>query len=231
MSLILDALKKSEAERLRGQVPTLLSPLPSVVGNTISQNKYWRSKMIFITLLIILFLFVLSTAAYLYMKMLAAKSPSVEPAPTNQSAEQTNRPKPVEIPALAPIVVVPMPIPIPIEKPVAPITTIAAPLPAPPLIKPQATPAPLASAAIIMQVGPETLIASLSELPTEQRQQLPALKLSMHVFSAEASKRFAIIDGQRVNEGSVLGTAVVEQIRQDGVVLSVQGQSYLLPRP
>jgi general secretion pathway protein B len=53
----------------------------------------------------------------------------------------------------------------------------------------------------------------------------------MHVYSTEASKRFAIIDGQRVNEGSVLGSALIEQIRQDGVVLSVQGQSYLLPRP
>jgi len=74
-------------------------------------------------------------------------------------------------------------------------------------------------------------IASLSEMPSEQRQQLPALKLSMHVYSSEAGKRFAIIDGQRINEGSMLGSAVVEQIRQDGVVLSVQGQSYLLPRP
>ena len=53
----------------------------------------------------------------------------------------------------------------------------------------------------------------------------------MHVYSSESAKRFAIIDGQRVNEGSVIGAAVVEEIRQDGVVLSMQGQSYLLPRP
>ncbi|MEO6171519.1 MAG: general secretion pathway protein GspB, partial [Arenimonas sp.] len=77
----------------------------------------------------------------------------------------------------------------------------------------------------------ELRIADMSEMPIDQRQQLPALKLSMHVYSSEADKRFAIIDGQRVNEGSVIGNAVVAKIRQDGVVLSVQGQSYLLPRP
>lgn len=71
----------------------------------------------------------------------------------------------------------------------------------------------------------------MAEMPVDQRQQLPALKLSMHVYSSESGKRFAIIDGQRVNEGSLIGAAVVEEIRQDGVVLSLQGKSYLLPRP
>ena len=124
-----------------------------------------------------------------------------------------------------PVVVAPKPAAI---KPAAlPPVAVVTPSPIVPTKTPEISQAP----ASVPEAAPTTRTASLSELPTEQRQQLPTLKLSMHVYSPEASKRFAIIDGQRVNEGSVLGTAVVEQIRQDGVVLSVQGQFYLLPRP
>ena len=39
MSLILDALKKSEAERQRGQVPNLLSPSPTATAYYSAQKK------------------------------------------------------------------------------------------------------------------------------------------------------------------------------------------------
>jgi general secretion pathway protein B len=63
------------------------------------------------------------------------------------------------------------------------------------------------------------------------RSGLPAMKLSMHVFNSDPARRFAIIDGQRVTEGSRLGSATVVEIRRDGVVLEVGGTRVLLPRP
>jgi general secretion pathway protein B len=228
MSLILDALKKSEAERQRGQVPNLLSPLPSAIGSTQSQKKHRWPMLALVLLLVVSLLLGLSFAAYFYMKTVAATSPSITHAPINKTPMQAEPTEAIKIVAPSPTISATKPMPI--EKPAAPRTPVAAivePLPAPPPLKPQAHD----TAPLFIQTEPVALIAGLSEMPNEQRQQLPALKLSMHVYSAEASKRFAIIDGQRVNEGSVMGAAVVEQIRQDGVVLSVQGQSYLLPRP
>ncbi len=219
MSLILDALKKSEAERLRGQAPTLLSPSPATQNHARASEKSRWPLLLVIALLITALIL-----GYFYTKKQVASSPSIVAAVTNQTPEQT--PATIEPP---PIALTPKPavtqasvaasIAATTPAPVAPVT--------PTSIAPQITEVAPATP----EATPASRIASLTELSTEQRQQLPALKLSMHVYSPEASKRFAIIDGQRVNEGSVLGTAVVEQIRQDGVVLSVQGQSYLLPRP
>ena len=222
MSLILDALKKSEAERQRGQVPNLLSPLPSTPSQSHAQKKSGQPWLIVLALLLAVLV-----AGYFYLKKDGADSADipttqVEPAPTSASdpatAAITNT-----MPT-SPVLPEPKPVPVQetpasredIEKPALTQTVIELPQ--------QETPSAEGH-------DSEPRIAGMAEMPVEQRQQLPALKLSMHVYSAEPSKRFAIIDGQRVNEGSVLGTAVVEKIRQDGVVLSVQGQSYLLPRP
>ena len=214
MSLILDALKKSEAERLRGQTPTLLSPMAAAPSRARAGEKSRLPLQVLIVLLIIALIL-----GYFYTKTPATSSPpALAPAVNEES-------RPVLAMIDPPVVAAPKPAAI---KPAAsPPVAVVTPSPIVPTATPEISPAP----ASIPEATPATRMASLSELPTEQRQQLPPLKLSMHVYSPEASKRFAIIDGQRVNEGSVLGTAVVEQIRQDGVVLSVQGQSYLLPRP
>ncbi len=214
MSLILDALKKSEAERLRGQTPTLLSPMAAAPSHARASEKSRFPLQALIVLLIIALIL-----GYFYTKAPATSSPpAVAPAVNEESRPVLATIDPPVVLALKPAAIEPAALP-----PVAVVT------PSP--IVPTTTPEISQTPASIPEATPTTRMASLSELPTEQRQQLPTLKLSMHVYSPEASKRFAIIDGQRVNEGSVLGTAVVEQIRQDGVVLSVQGQSYLLPRP
>jgi general secretion pathway protein B len=219
MSLILDALKKSEAERLRGQVPTLLSPLPAATSHTQAKRKSTFPLLILIALLVVALVL-----GYFFTKTQPEASPSIATAAFSKLPEQTSAtidPPPTSFtpkPALAEAVVVP-PSTAAASMPTAPAT--------PTIIVPESSEAN----PVIAGVESAIRVASLSELPAEQRQQLPALKLSMHVYSSDAGKRFAIIDGQRINEGSLLGAAVVEQIRQDGVVLSVQGQSYLLPRP
>lgn len=69
----------------------------------------------------------------------------------------------------------------------------------------------------------------LADLSTADRQQLPPLKMSMHMWGADSARRFAIIDGKRVAEGDRVGEAVVETINQDDVVLAWNGIRVRVP--
>ena len=69
----------------------------------------------------------------------------------------------------------------------------------------------------------------LSDLSTTDRQQLPPLKISMHMWGQGPAQRFAIIDGARVTEGDRIGPAVVDEISADGVVLAWNGMRVKLP--
>ncbi|MFY2763689.1 general secretion pathway protein GspB [Arenimonas sp. MALMAid1274] len=75
-------------------------------------------------------------------------------------------------------------------------------------------------------------LPSVASLPAADRAQLPPLKLSMHVYSDTPAQRFVILDGQRLAEGAApTAGVVVEEIRRDGLVLSINGQRMLLTRP
>jgi general secretion pathway protein B len=69
------------------------------------------------------------------------------------------------------------------------------------------------------------------QLPYNVRKDLPALNVTMHVFSADPAKRFVVINGDRKAEGDTLGTDVnLREIRIDGIVLEFHGQKFLVPR-
>ncbi|MBK6726980.1 MAG: general secretion pathway protein GspB [Xanthomonadales bacterium] len=69
------------------------------------------------------------------------------------------------------------------------------------------------------------------ELPLGTRKALPALKVTMFVYSEDRSRRFAIIDGKRVNENGVMGNDLnLIEIQRDGMVLDFRGTRFLLPR-
>jgi general secretion pathway protein B len=225
MSLILDALKKSEAERRRGQLPAFDGQNVMVLPP--STRKSNAAIIIAISALILL---CASMAFYFWSRPSdtlesLANNPNALPATdfSNPSPAATTKPvntidahrlaskvsKPVDVAASAkPLVITAKPVlEIPRPKPV-----------------PEPTPAPL----------PENTVSippSISSLSTDARQQLPAMKLSMHVYANEAGKRFAIMDGERINEGSMIGNAVVERISPEGVIVSIQGKTYLVPRP
>ena len=74
-------------------------------------------------------------------------------------------------------------------------------------------------------------VPPVAVLDPSTRGSLPPMQLSMHVYNTDPARRFAIIDGQRVSEGSQVGSAIVLEIRRDGVLLDVSGRRVLLPRP
>jgi hypothetical protein len=74
-----------------------------------------------------------------------------------------------------------------------------------------------------------------SNLPTADeltaRGGLPELRLELHVYSNNPSERFAFVNGSRYREGDTTREGPqVEEITRDGVVMSLRGNRFLLPR-
>jgi general secretion pathway protein B len=101
----------------------------------------------------------------------------------------------------------------PTEKPVPPTNATAAATPAPaPVDEPELSP--------------------FDDLSVEERNGLPAMKVSMHVYDDDPAQRFMIVDGQRVGEGARIANGVMlVHIRRDGAEIDVRGRRLLLPKP
>ena len=130
----------------------------------------------------------------------------VVPKPTTADAQAPAGSQPPS-PAVAQptAVTAPKPIPAPIE-----------PVPLPPV----ATPPTDANDSDILQ---------LSDLSAAERKSLPPLKVSMHMWDGDATRRFVIVDGNRLVEGDRIGDAVVTTITADGVLLDWNGRRLKLP--
>ena len=223
MSLILDALRKSEAERRRGQAPSLYSqtPLPST-----------RPRPPWATLLPIAggVLLVLAAAVY----WLRDDAPVTKEELVEESGHSLVTPEATQ--AGAPAVAPPPPVTNPVAIVAAP-ASVSAPAPGvDALVKPTPTKpvdAPPAPSTVAAEPAPpaEEPLPPVAVLDPSTRSGLPPMKLSMHVYNIDPTRRFAIIDGQRVAEGAQIGNAIVLEIRRDGVVLDVAGKRVLLPRP
>lgn len=239
MSLILDALKKSEAERQRGQAPGLF-----VEQAPLSRTRHeglpawaWALGALMVAVLAVFGWREWSRAAG--DRDAAATTNAPSPAP-EAAAREARVDAPTEMPAdvatTAPArtdIAPPRPTPAPAaaSRPAdtPPPATPAQPRPAP---TPAPTPAPPpAPTAVAVPAGTDAL-PRLADLPAGERAALPPLKLTMHVYADDPAARFVILDGRRLGEGGLLGdTVVVREIRRDGVVLEAQGRALLLPRP
>lgn len=225
MSLILDALRKSEAERQRGQAPGLFTPMTPLPMR--------RRRLSLTPWLIGLALLVVLALAWALLRETSLPR-SDGPADSVATAAPAPNETAVGAPIAAPGPPAAAALPTAAAPATIPITTNAtppAPTPSAPAALPPPLPAPPVAVAADNAVAVEDYLPRLSELDAAQRGSLPPLKLSMHVWSEQPERRIAIIDGQRIGEGANLGGAVVAEIRRDGVVLVLAGRRYLLPRP
>lgn len=238
MSVILDALRKSEAERQRGRAPGLF-----VEQVAPPSRRRRRPAWIFV----LPALLAAGIVAGWFLRP-QTNGPTVAAVPVNLPPADTAMPVP-ELPTTAAALparpvpaagdsLVPPPQLLPPEPPLpAPVSTApaaAAPVPAPIASAPpapEAPPAPLpVEPTAALSVEPQ--LPRLADLPAAERATLPPLKLSMHVFADEPAQRFVILDGRRQGEGaSPADGVVIEEIRRDGVLLSANGRRLLLPRP
>ena len=238
MSLILDALRKSEAERQRGKSPGLFASTPGLPMPLRERLRLWP---------VLVFLLLLLASAWVIWRGESQRAESEAAAvaavvPRAEDGVEVIDPV-VDVPAAATAATQPPPAAVSPVNPGAPTSQAASAgtsppparitAPAPITTQPEpaiALPAPPVSPTAAAEPADESL-PTAAILDAGTRASLPPLKLSMHVYGDDPAKRFAIVDGKRVGPGSLLGTGVVEAIRRDGVVVNINGQRLLLPKP
>lgn len=271
MSLILEALKKSEAERRLGRAPDLLTP--TATAEPERRPWLWLWGVVFglaAALVLVLTLWARSAllvpatpepVASAATPAAPTAAPAAVPLPVADTAALSAPPRtvgtlrrtPADAIANAPLpqdpefagteresIPVPasaIPLPPPPPPPPAQPEGIPARLPREqPVAPPSQPPPPVASAPAPAPapVPPPALDAlqHLSTLPASQREGLPPLRLSMHVYDPDPAARFVLIDGKRYRQGdSVAQGILIDAIRPDGVAIARGDQRFLISRP
>ena len=230
MSYILDALKRADAERERGQVPGLHSQSRTAPPATPSETAPSPSGLA-----------LLAGASALLLLVAAAtwwwlSGPDTGPA--QASAVQTPSQPPLPQPAPP---VAPQAAPVP-QTPAAVLPILA---PEPVVVRPAPAPAPaVANAPAAAVVTPTTASAATSptlpitapandnvrtfaELPPDVRAQLPQVNVSGSTYSSNPSHRMLIANGKVVQEGDEIAPGLkLETIGPGKAVLNHRGTRY-----
>jgi general secretion pathway protein B len=205
MSFILDALKKSEAERQRQAGPTLLEVRVMPPRRRLPLWGIAVAVLLGANLLALLW-FVLRRPGADALANAAVAAPTASVVAVTPGAP-TSR---VTAPAAAP--------------------ATAVPAPAPAEAADERNPADFAPA-VPATGGTVRMQRDFQSLPSfnDVAANLPALRLDLHVYSGSVAERYALINMHKVHEGDVLpeGARVI-QITRDGVVLDYRGQEFIL---
>lgn len=233
MSLILDALRKSERTRqqtltgrvsasdtppARARVPipwTTLLGLLLIANVIVLAIIFWRSPVATHTPAR-----VATAASVTVATPAAAPAPVYRPAVRSLAAEA----------AAAGVAASPVPTPAAVTFTGAVVTTASSPPTTASAAHPAtASAAPPAAGVIDLTAGSAP---PLDTLPLAFQQSLPALNLDVHSYSSNPAERFVVINMRRYQAGDTLkeGPKVL-RIVPNGVVLEYNGQKFLLPRP
>ena len=213
MSFILDALKKSEAERLRKDAPGF-SNVPDSTQEKSASRWIWIAVVLIginVTVLVVMFMKpdrvqdpVASSPAAESASVLPSKSASAAGLPqTLAEAERT-------------------------RSPAAGMTTDN--------VSPAATAADQHTEPVPAVASYESPLiiesyATFNDLRVQGLLQLPDLHLDIHVYSNIPEDRFVFVNMSKYKERGTLDEGpVVREITPDGVILEYLGTGFLLPR-
>ncbi|MDJ0812678.1 MAG: general secretion pathway protein GspB [Woeseiaceae bacterium] len=226
MSFILDALRKSEAERQQ-QAGGEFSNVPSSSGDDQSPKWLWMLALLLLVNIAVLLGILLRPDAAPEAETPAATAPASS-APVASMPIET---APAETPPAEAATAQP-------EAPVEPsfedrVAQAIEDQPPPEPVDDDAA-APVASdpaPAIVAPSPDQERLQTLDELRLAGAVQLPELHLDIHVFAEQPAERFVFINMNKHREGSRLDEGpVVVEITSAGVVLQHQGRTFLLPR-
>ena len=213
MSYILEALKKSQAERQLGELPSIhapqvqLQPAPDTSGQR--RLPLWIAT---------------GTACAMAAAWWWWPAPVVAPAPA--PAPVAAAPAPVPVPAP---VIVPAPLPAPVVVKTAP----PAPAPAPaPVIKAVApAPAPVPVPVPVQPSAPsEEITPGLRDLPEPIQRQIPPVALGGYMYSKDPADRLLLIDKVLRHEGEEVAPGLVlEKLQPKAAIFSFKGYRYRVP--
>lgn len=216
MSYILDALKRAEAERSRGEVPTIHAPSVPI-GDTASEVSPSR---LLVWIGAASGLILLAVAAWWWYgkptvtsEDLAASPPVPVTVPPVVVPSPTAPARPAEPRQLPPRATVAM---------VAPSSPLVfKPLPSDPVATPPSRPT--------VRSASEEPVYPLKDLPGDIRAALPAVAVGGASYSENPSSRMLIINGQIYHEGDKLTPELtLQQIQLRSAVLSFRGYRYAI---
>ena len=230
MSLILDALKKSEAERQRQSGPTLLE-----VRVTQPRRRYpgWViavGVLLAVNILLLLAFVVLRPVAGPGAGVAAGAAPAPTPTPTPTPKPTTQNSLPASVAPMA-AGAAPTPTLLPASAGAAegiagaPLRSVPEPDSAADGQNGLDNPADDEPAVPAGSAGHYSSLPSFSDVGGD----LPALRLDLHVYAERARDRYALVNMHRVHEGDVLpeGPRVLA-ITREGVAMDYRGQEFML---
>lgn len=233
MSYILDALRKSETERRQGKIPDL--------GQQVQLIHRPRKKKIPLAAWVVAAMMLNAVVlAVVFWPSLPGDQPVIEsvsvatagpePGPVSKttsttasdSAPETEpdimpEPKPVAEPkpAVPPKASAPTPAPAVSDEPAWERPTII--VPSPPDAR-DYQPLP--------DTRPAGRVPHLVELPLSFQKSIPDLTFNSHIYASEPSARRVMINNNYLRRGDSFSGLKVENITEDGVVLSKHGQRF-----
>lgn len=222
MSLILDALRRADAERERGAVPGLHAqsvPLPSAGTEPPARATPWRWIAAALTVLLLVAL------AWMLGGREAGHAGTAS-TPNQVSSAPQAAPAALAVP-VSPPAALPSPAPAPRAREPLPVAE-PAPWPSPESRKAAATaPAAAPSQAATVAALPPSQPVPRDQLPEDVRAKLPPLAVGGSIYSAAAADRSLILDGRLYREGDSLSPDLtLERIGARTAVLRFGGYRF-----
>lgn len=245
MSIILDALKKSERERQAGQVPGM----SEVVSETLIVRPRWIPWLIGMLVLLnvggIGYWLYQGHSSQVPMPIQANISPEKVIVPQQESVAQAAitppaQPPLVDVrPSVEPVQVMPLTEPVQ-QKPAIPMPEHLMP-PANPTRAAQEDDDPVdeeleAEGASKSEVAPSrssvgTGLPMINDMPEAFRSRIPSFRITMFAYSENPQDRFVIVNMKKLVAGDVLpGGVLLIEIRAENLVGELDGQKFLIPR-
>lgn len=214
MSLILDALRKSERTRQQS--------LTGQLGATETPSRPGRMAMPWVTLLgILLVINAIVLAVFFWRGGEHAAAPT-QAAPATPSAAYHPEVRPLSEEASTPPEAVP-------SAPPQAAAIQAVPTAPAAILVPSPSPAPQTTGPVVAQ-NADAGVPSLDTLPMDVRQTLPSLHLDVLGYAMKPEDRFVVINFQRYRVGDTTAEGVrVADIVPGGAVLEYHGTRFLLP--
>lgn len=234
MSLILDALRKSEHQRQREAGPAL-AVVPE--SQPVQRSPRWVPALVAllalnVVVLALVFLRGSGPAPTESAQPAPAAAAPARPTPAAAAADREAERRPVELPARPPTSEVR---PLTTELPTAPVRagtgsgTGGAGASAP-----RHAGAPAAAAAPSdagTRAEADAQLPRFADLVVRGELNVPHMHLDIHVYSGDPAQRFVFINMKRYNEGEATAEGPrVERIVPGGVVMDHRGQRFLLTR-
>ena len=245
MSYILEALKKSQAERQLGELPSIHAPQVQLQAGAAAHGA--RRGPVWLALCGVGA--AVAAALLLWQPWQAgAAAPAAAPAMLTQ-AVPAPRPPSDAVPAPAAAMPTPAPLPVavpapPVPAPSVPPAATAAPVHhARPVAEPQAetpgqavpaVPAPVPVPVPVAVAPPapaaEEAVPGMRDLPEPIQRQIPPIAIGGYIYSKNPADRLLLIDKVLRHEGEELAPGLVlEKLLPKAAIFSFKGYRYRVP--